>query len=223
MVAFKVPALPALLAGSVIGGGTAMIVQGMSLASVMEVAQTGFATETGVKAVDTLLNRGGMISMLPTVALIVCALSFGGVMERTGMLGVIAAAILRVAKSTGSLIAATVLTCLGMNIIAPDQYLSIVVPGRMYREAYHKAGLHPKNLSRCLEDSGTLTSPLIPWNSCGAYMWATLGVFPFAYAPYAFLNLINPLVSILLGYLGWTITKVEPAPAHATTPDAKRE
>ncbi|MBE2214023.1 MAG: Na+/H+ antiporter NhaC [Opitutaceae bacterium] len=221
MVAFKIPALPALLAGSVIGAGTAMLVQGMSLAAVMEVAQTGFATETGVKAVDTLLNRGGMISMLPTVALIVCALSFGGVMERTGMLGVIAAAILRVAKSTGSLIAATVCTCLGMNIIAPDQYLSIVVPGRMYREAYHKAGLHPKNLSRALEDSGTLTSPLVPWNSCGAYMWATLGVFPFHYAPFAFLNLINPLISILLGYLGWTITKVPPPvphPAPAATP-----
>jgi Na+:H+ antiporter, NhaC family len=216
MVTFKIPALPALLAGSVIGGGTAMIMQGMSLASVMEVAQTGFSTETGVKAVDTLLNRGGMISMLPTVALIVCALSFGGVMECTGMLGVIAASILRVARSTGSLIAATVCTCLGMNVIAPDQYLSIVVPGRMYREAYHKAGLHPNNLSRALEDSGTLTSPLITWNSCGAYMWATLGVFPFAYAPYAFLNLINPLVSILLGYLGWTITKAPPNAPHAT-------
>lgn len=211
MVTFRVPALPALLAGSVIGGATAMAVQHLSLAEVMAVAQTGFAAETGVPAVDTLLNRGGMVSMLPTVALIVCALSFGGVMERTGMLGVIAAAILRVARSTGSLIAATVCTCLGMNVIAPDQYLSIVVPGRMYREAYHKAGLHPKNLSRALEDAGTITSPLIPWNSCGAYMWATLGVFPFHYLPYAFLNLLNPLISILYGYLGWTIAKVPPA------------
>jgi len=219
MVAFRIPALPALLAGSIIGAATAVLVQGMTLAAVMEVAQAGFAADTGMPAVDSLLNRGGMISMLPTVALIVCALSFGGVMERTGMLGVIAAAILRVARSTGSLIAATICTCLGMNIIAPDQYLSIVVPGRMYREAYHKAGLHPKNLSRALEDSGTITSPLVPWNSCGAYMWATLGVFPFAYAPYAFLNLINPLVSILLGYMGWTITKVTPDAAHETTPD----
>jgi len=224
MVAFRIPALPALLAGSVIGGATAMLVQDMSLAETMAVAQTGYAAETGVQAVDTLLNRGGMISMLPTVALIVCALSFGGVMERTGMLGVIAAAILRVARTTGSLIAATVCTCVGMNVIAPDQYLSIVVPGRMYREAYHKAGLHPKNLSRALEDAGTITSPLIPWNSCGAYMWATLGVFPFAYLPYAFLNLINPLVSILLGYLGWTITKVPPPEAHPpAVPPVSRE
>ena len=220
MVTFRIPALPALLAGSVIGGATAMVVQGMDLAGVMAVAQTGYAAETGLAAVDALLNRGGMISMLPTVALIICALAFGGVMERTGLLGVIAAAILRAARTTGSLIAATVCTCLGMNIIAPDQYLSIVVPGRMYREAYHKAGLHPKNLSRALEDSGTITSPLIPWNSCGAYMWATLGVFPFAYAPYAFLNLVNPIVSICLGYLGWTIEKL---PASSPTPPASAD
>src|SRR5690606_18117889 len=123
--------------------------------------------------VDDLLTRGGMDSMLNTVALIICALSFGGVMERSGMLSVIASAILRFATSTGSLIFATVATCVGMNVIAPDQYLSVVVPGRMYRSAYHQAGLHPKNLSRVLEDAGTLTSPLVPWNTCGAYMWAT--------------------------------------------------
>ncbi len=209
MVVFRTPALPALLGGAVIGGLVAMIAQGADLATVVAVAQTGFASNTGVPAVDDLLSRGGMDSMLNTVALIICALSFGGVMERSGMLGVIASAILRFATSTGSLIFATVATCVGMNVIAPDQYLSIVVPGRMYRSAYRQAGLHPKNLSRVLEDAGTLTSPLIPWNTCGAYMWATLGVFPFAYLPFAFLNLINPLISILYGFTGWTISPLE--------------
>jgi NhaC family Na+:H+ antiporter len=110
-----------------------------------------------------------------------------------------------------------------MNIVASDQYLAIVVPGRMYRTAFSRAGLHPKNLSRCLEDGGTLTSPLVPWNSCGAYMFATLGVFPLAYLPYAFLNLLNPLVSIIYGYTGWTMTPgeaetlEEPAPEPAET------
>ncbi|MBN1466458.1 Na+/H+ antiporter NhaC, partial [candidate division KSB1 bacterium] len=150
---------------------------------------------------------GGMESMLSTVALIMCALAFGGVMETTGMLSAIARAILQRAKRQGSLVASTVLTCIGMNIIAPDQYLAIVVPGRMYREAYQGAGLKMKNLSRALEDGGTLSSALVPWNTCGAYMWATLGVHPFAYLPFAFLNLLNPMISILLGYTGWTMEK----------------
>ena len=124
------------------------------------------------------------------------------------MLEKIATSILDFARGTPGLIIATLATCLGTNIVAPDQYLSIVVPGRMYRNAYLKAGLHPKNLSRCLEDAGTLTSPLIPWNSCGAYMYATLGVFPFAYLPFTFFNLINPLVSALYGMTGWTIVRI---------------
>jgi len=94
-----------------------------------------------------------------------------------------------------------------MNVIAPDQYLSIVVPGRMFREAYDRLGLAPVNLSRCLEDGGTLSSSLVPWNTGGAYMWATLGVYPFAYLPYAFLNLINPVISIIYGITGYTLIR----------------
>ena len=134
------------------------------------------------------------------------------------MLERIAAAILSAAKGTGGLIFATLATCVGTNIVAPDQYLSIVVPGRMYRSAYRRAGLHPKNLSRCLEDGGTITSPLVPWNSCGAYMFATLGVFPLAYLPFAFFNLINPLISALYGLTGWTIVKIAPATEGETAP-----
>jgi len=98
---------------------------------------------------------------------------------------------------------------MGMNILAPDQYLSIIVPGRMYREEYRKRGLHPKNLSRTLEDAGTLSSPLVAWNSCGAFMAGTLAVSPMAYLPYAFLNWLTPIVAIFLAYMGWTIVRLK--------------
>lgn len=158
---------------------------------------------------DDLLTRGGMSSMYGTVGIILCAMCFGGVMERSGMLARIAGAILGMAKSRGGLVLATLGTSFGINVVAADQYLSIVVPGRMYRPAFDRAKLHPKNLSRCLEDGGTMTSPLIPWNSCGAYMFATLGVFPLAYLPFAFLNLLNPIISAIYGFTGWTMTPVD--------------
>ncbi len=209
MVIKKIPALPALLGGSLLGGICAMIFQKIDMGTVIVVSYEGFVSETGFEMVDTLLSRGGMESMLYTVSLIMCALSFGGVMEKSRMLESIASAILKAARSTGSLVLATIATCISMNIIAPDQYLSIVVPGRMYKDAFDKRGLHPKNLSRCLEDSGTLSSPLIPWNTCGAFMFATLGIHPFAYLPFAFLNLMNPLVSIFYGYTGITMHKAK--------------
>ncbi|MCF7689712.1 MAG: Na+/H+ antiporter NhaC [Cephaloticoccus sp.] len=220
MVLWRIPALPALLVGTLVGGLFASVFQGVPLARLLDIAYNGFVGETGVKAVDELLTRGGMASMYGTIGIIICAMCFGGVMERSGMLGRIAAAILHLARGTPGLILATLATCLGTNIVAPDQYLSIVVPGRMYRDAYRKAGLHPKNLSRCLEDAGTLTSPLVPWNSCGAYMFATLGVFPFAYLPFALFNLINPLVSALYGLTGWTIERIPSAVSPpAAAPD----
>lgn len=125
------------------------------------------------------------------------------------MLARLAESILRIAKTRGGLVASTLGTSFAINAVAADQYLAIVVPGRMFRPAFERMGLHPKNLSRCLEDGGTITSPLIPWNSCGAYMFATLGVFPLAYLPFAFLNLINPLISLVYGYTGWTITSAD--------------
>jgi NhaC family Na+:H+ antiporter len=153
-----------------------------------------------LKAVDDLLTRGGLDSMMWTVSLILCALSLAGVLEGTGMLNVISVAITKLARSTGSLIFATLCTCVGVNFIAGDQYLSIVIPGRIFKDLYAERGLHPKNLSRALEDAGTLTSPLVPWNTCGAFMFTTLGISPLVYAPYAFLNLINPVISAIYGY-----------------------
>lgn len=209
MVVKKIPPLPALLSGTILGGVFAMLTQSRSLKEVIQAAQSGHVSETGVQMVDELLTRGGLENMMTTVALIICALSFGGIMERTGMLEVLARSFLKRVKRTGSLVTATIFSCIGMNAIAADQYIAIVIPGRMFKKAFDERKLHPKNLSRCLEDSGTLSSPLIPWNSCGAFMGATLGVNPLLYLPYAFLNLSNPLVSIFYGYTGITMEKID--------------
>ena len=210
MVIFRIPALPALLGGALLGAVVAAIAQSSSLPELIQFGFNGFVSETGVEKVDSLLTRGGLMSMMSTIALIMSALAFGGVMEAAGMLEALASSILKLARSVGSLVVATVATCVGMNIIAPDQYLSIVVPGRMYRNAYTKQHLHPKNLSRLLEGSGTLSSPLVPWNTCGAFMGSVLGVTAGSYFMFAFFNLINPLVCIVLGYTGWTMDKMTP-------------
>lgn len=210
MVIKRIPPLPALLGGTIIGGIFAMATQSRSLADVVQVAQSGFASATGVPTVDNLLSRGGLESMMSTVALIICALSFGGIMEQTGMLEAVARSLLQRVRTTGSLVATTIFSCIGMNAIASDQYLAIVIPGRMYKNAYESLNLQAKNLSRALEDSGTLTSSLIPWNSCGAFMHATLGVYPLAYLPFAFFNLADPVVSIIYGYTGFTMDKIKP-------------
>jgi NhaC family Na+:H+ antiporter len=193
MVVRKIPPLPALLGGAALGGVFAMLFQSSTLAQVVDVAHAGYVSQTGIESVDELLSRGGLLSMMETVALIMCALCFGGIMESTKMLQVIAHSLLKMVKGTGSLVATTVFSCIG----------------RMYKNAYDEQGLHPKNLSRALEDSGTLTSPLIPWNTCGAFMWATLGVNPLLYLPYAFMNLANPLVSLLYGFTGFTMEKMD--------------
>lgn len=210
MVVMKVPAIPGLFGGAILGGVAAMLFQGADIGGVVDALHYGYASETGIVFVDELLSRGGLDSMMWTISLILCAMTFGGVMEKTGMLESLASVILQFAKSTGTLVLATILTALGMNILAGDQYLSIVIPGRMYKDAYDKRGLAPKNLSRVLEDSGTLTSALIPWNTCGAFMIGTLGLAPWTYVPYCFLNLINPLVSIFYGFTGITMEKVDP-------------
>lgn len=210
MVIFRIPALPALLGGALLGAVVAAIAQSSSVPELIQFGFNGFVSETGVEKVDSLLTRGGLMSMMSTIALIMSALAFGGVMEAAGMLEALASSILKLARSVGSLVVATIATCVGMNIIAPDQYLSIVVPGRMYRNAYTKQHLHPKNLSRLLEGSGTLSSPLVPWNTCGAFMGSVLGVTAGSYFMFAFFNLINPLVCIVLGYTGWTMDKMTP-------------
>jgi NhaC family Na+:H+ antiporter len=162
---------------------------------------------------NKLLTRGGMDSMLWTINLIICAMCYGGIMDASGMLASLAGAMLKFVKNVGSLVTITVFSCIFMNIIAADQYLSIILPGRMYKEAWEDRRLDPRNLSRCLEDSGTITSSLVPWNTCGATMQTFLGVKTWGgpgggYARYAFLNLVNPLVSIFYGFTGISMTKM---------------
>jgi Na+:H+ antiporter, NhaC family len=222
MVVLRIPPLPALLGGMLLGAGFGMVMQGRTLADVVTAAKAGFVSTTGVPMVDDLLTRGGLDSMMNTVALILFALAFGGIMERTGILQVLAKALLKRVRRAGSLVATTTLSCIGMNIIASDQYMAIVIPGRMYRSAYLKLGLHPKNLSRALEASGTLTSPLIPWNSCGAFMGATLGISPLLYLPYAFMNLAIPFISVIYGYTGITMHKMTPDEVKALEEDPER-
>lgn len=221
----KFPPLPTILFGALLGGIMAVILQPEGVLSFADspdlskgIAMTkgvwlaisdGYVSTTGVAAVDDLLTRGGMSSMLVTIWLIMTALAFGAVLEHTGMLQRLIDAALKRAKSTGALIATVVVSCIGINIVAADQYISIVLPGKMYRAEFARRKLDPKNLSRVIEDSGTLTSPLVPWNTCGAYMAATLGVATLAYLPFAFFNLINPLVSILYGFTGFTIVKID--------------
>lgn len=213
MVAKKVPAIPGLFIGVLLGGAAAILTQDATFAGVMSAMQDGVVSETGNEILDTLLTRGGYQSMMWTISLILAALSFGGTLEKTGMLESIAKRVLRYAKSTGSLVTATIFTSIFTNVLAGDQYLSIVLPGKMYKDEYHRRGLAPRNLSRCLEDAGTLTSPLVPWNTCGATMSTYLGVATIEYLPYCFLNLVNPFVSIFFGFTGITMMKLEDDPS----------
>ena len=224
----KVPPLPTILFGALFGGFVAMVLQPDGLLVFADspdlnpaLAMTkgvwlaladGYTASTGVPEVDDLLSRGGMSSMLVTIWLILSAMAFGAVLEHSGMLMRLIQSALAAAKSTGSLIMTVVLSCIGINIVAADQYIAIVLPGKMYKAEFQRRGLQPKNLSRVIEDSGTLTSPLVPWNTCGAYMAATLGVATLAYLPFVFFNLVNPIVSIIYGFTGFTIEKLEGEP-----------
>jgi Na+:H+ antiporter, NhaC family len=226
LVVRKVPAFPALFVGALTGCVFAVLFQRAAvlrftgeadlapalalLKGVWTALFDGYTADSGNAALDELLSRGGMSSMLNTVWLILSAMTFGAVMETTGMLQRIATAILSAVRGPGSLIAATLGTSIGMNVIASDQYIAIVLPGRMFRAEFRRRGLRAKNLSRTLEDGGTITSPLVPWNTCGAFMAGTLGVPTLAYAPFAFFNLLNPLVALVYGFTGFTVERIPP-------------
>ena len=231
MIVRKIPAIPAIMFGAILGGIFAAVFQPEVVLSVSEYESLSAEAYyvgimkafygdiqiiTGQEIVDDLLSSGGMYGMLGTVWLIVSAMIFGGVMEGTGMLKRIAESIISLVNSTGSLVASTAGTCVFFNITASDQYLAIVVPGRMYTDTYKEKGLAPENLSRTLEDSGTVTSALIPWNTCGAYHANVLGVATFAYLPFAFFNLISPFMTIFYAYMGIKIRTLKDAKTEAS-------
>jgi NhaC family Na+:H+ antiporter len=222
MIVRKVPALPALLVGSLLGGIFAVIFQPQiitqisgvqddylraSFLAVMKAMAIDTSIQTDNAMISELLSAGGMYGMMNTIWLIMCAMIFGGMMESCGLLKRIAEQIIKFAHSTGSLVASTAATCIFFNLTASDQYMAIAVPGRMYADTYRKRGLKPEVLSRTLEDAGTVTSVLIPWNTCGATQAKVLGVSTWAYAPYAFFCIISPLMTVLQAYLNFKIRR----------------
>jgi NhaC family Na+:H+ antiporter len=168
----------------------------------------GFLANTGSPAVDTLLSRGGMDSMLLTIWLIIGALSFGTLLDEFGLLSKLITPILLRAQTTGKLISTVAATALGLNIIAGDQYIALVLPARMFQVEFHSRGLASQNLSRVCADAGTVTSPLVPWNSCGAYMSAVLGVPTLMYLPFCFFNIASPVLSVIYGFTGFKIARI---------------
>lgn len=217
----KMPAIPGITLGVLAAVIIAIGLQGANYEALLNAAFSGFEASTGNEDVDALLTRGGMNSMMYTISLVIVAMMFGGVMERTNQLKAIADKVLSLAKSNGSLIVSTVLTSIGANLILCDQYMSIVMGARTYAQAYRDRGLAPENLSRAVEDSATVTANLVPWNSGGAYQAATLGVATIAYLPFAFFCWLSPIVTIIFGLTGLTIKKLEPEPEaqEASAPD----
>jgi Na+:H+ antiporter, NhaC family len=184
---------------------------------IWQVMASGYHINSGIKEIDHLLSRGGMASMLNTLWIIIGAVTFGTLLEEFNLLTKLIQPILRGATTTGRLIAFIVFTALGLNIIAADQYIALVLPARLFRSEFDKRGLKPQNLSRACADAGTVTSPLVPWNSCGAYMAAALSVPTMQYLPFAIFNITAPLMSLVLGFTGFQIQRIEPKPARAET------
>jgi len=223
MIVKKMPALPALFFGALLGGIAALVAQPAIVNEVSGIAddyvKSGYiaflksmalGTELSSEnpALQDLLGAGGMFGMMNTIWLIVCAMTFGGVMFASGMLQRITGEVLRFVTNTASLIGSTVLTCLFFNVTAADQYLAILVPGKMFQKAYADRGLKPENLSRTLEDAGTVTSVLIPWNTCGVAQAGVLGVATGTYAPYAIFNWLSPIMTYWFALWGWKINYI---------------
>ncbi len=221
LIVLKVDALAAMGLGTLAGVLAANLVQPQIIAEIaghhgpsawyegsMQALYGSSQISIEHPVLSELLKSKGMSGMLGTVWLILCALTFGGIMDAAGFLSTLTQALLRFARGTAGLIGATLASCGILNLTASDQYLAIVVPGRMFKKAYEDQGLKPENLSRALEDSGTVTSALVPWNTCGAYQSSVLGIATGDYFMYAIFNWTSPLISMLLALTGWKITKI---------------
>lgn len=198
----KRPTVPGILLASAVAGVLAMIVQGESLAAVADAAVTGYVADTGDAAVDALLSRGGMDQMMEVTLIVFAAFAFAGIAGRAGMLDVVLNLLLRATRSTGQLVAATVGSTVLTAIITGSSYLTILMPGELFAPAYRRMNLAAKNLSRTLEDSGTVVVPLIPWSAAGVFMAATLGVATLDYLPWAVLNYTGLLFALIYGFAG---------------------
>lgn len=198
----KIPALISLFISALVASLIAIFVQGQSISGITTIMDSGFVSNVGIASVDKLLSRGGLQNMSYTVSLTMIVMPYGAILEKTQVLNVLLEKFKALTKTVGSLVASTVLTAVGLNIVTASQYMSIVITGKMYIQAYKDKDMLPQTLSRTLEDSGTMTSPLVPWNLCALFFAGALGVPTISYLPYAFLNYISPLVAILFGYMG---------------------
>lgn len=217
LIAIKFPPLPSLFIGCLAGAVLALTTQYGLLVDIagsdfkslysllITVSHTGTDLSFGHDQLDSLLSRGGMEGMLVTVWLILSAMFFGGALESVGMLKSLTRGLLYFVRGTGSLVGSTIAACLTLNFTASDQYLAIVVPGKMFKKSYDDYQLSEENLSRSLEDGATMTSVLVPWNTCGAYASGVLGVSAFTYAPFCFFNILSPLASLFVASIKWKI------------------
>lgn len=223
LIVKRVPAIPALFAGTMLGGIAAIIFQPeiitelgdssdyfrASFITLMDAMSRDVSIVTDNVMINELLSTGGMFGMLNTIWLIICAMCFGGAMEASGFLHRLSSSLMKLATNTASLVATTAGTCVFFNVTASDQYLAIVVPGKMFKESFTDKGLAPENLSRTLEDSGTVTSVLVPWNTCGATQASVLGVSTLSYLPFCFFNIISPFMTIIYAAIGIKIAKLK--------------
>lgn len=214
-IILKIKAVPALVIGVLLGIICALSVQGESLADSASFLMNGFVLESNNAMVNDLFSRGGLLDMMYTVSMTIVAMTFAGILEYTGMLRAIMNQILKIAKGTFGIISATIVSCFATNATCSEQYISIVAPSRMFLRTYIENNLHSKNLSRSLEDGGTLTSVFIPWNTCGVFIYGTLGVSALEYAPFAILNFTVPVIALILAATGFGIAKLTSAERDA--------
>ena len=223
-IALKVPAIPGITLGLITGAILAPIFQGdlnifnpdtlkvdhvgATFGDVLSIARNGFVCNTDNEALNNLLSTGGLMNMSSSILMSVIAMMFGGIMEGTGQLAVIINGITKIVKTGAGLVFATEVTCVLSNVVMPEQYISILIPGRMFAPAYRKLGIHPKSLSNALESAGTVSSAAVPWNTCGMFMSTTLGISVFTYMPYLIFNYSMMLSTLVLAFVGVTVTKM---------------
>ncbi|NYF24799.1 Na+/H+ antiporter NhaC [Sporosarcina sp. JAI121] len=203
----RVPAIPALTIVGILGAILAVTIQGTSISSIVQVMTSGFSVETGVNTVDSLLNRGGLISMFGTVGLLIIATALGGILEETGSFEVVTRKMMANVRSTGTLISSTILSTFVVAFASGAQFLAIILPARTFVKTYKEMGIDTKNLSRCVEAAGTVGINLVPWSVPAVFAVSILGVSPGEFIPYVFFAFLVPLINIIFGFTGWTITK----------------
>jgi NhaC family Na+:H+ antiporter len=201
----KKPTIPGMLIASFVASFLGMIIQGNSLGEYLTAMALGYKSQTGVEVVDNLISRGGMAGMMHVTLIAFCAFAFAGIAQSSGMLDVILQNLLKVARKPGSLIAATVASCVSVALMTGRSFLSILIPGELFAPAFRQMNLAAKNLSRTTEDSGTVVVPLIPWSMAGVFMAGTLGVPTLNYAPWAFMCYLGMVFALIYGFTGFAI------------------